>query len=247
MSKDTRYIGLDLHAETITVAVAETSGEIRALGKIPNRPESIARMVKKLGPRQNLRVCYEAGPCGYVVYWQLTRMGVHCDVVAPTLVPVKPGDRVKTDKRDAEKLARAYRNGDLTPVWVPDAFHEGLRDLLRAREAAKTDQLRARHRLGKFLLRHGWRRPDAMKPWTQKHLAWIKREAHFELVVREETLLHYLAEVDHARDRVLRLERTIDAAIEQVPPRCVRSLPGCRRCAVWRCSPPRRLPRRWAR
>lgn len=217
MSKDTRYIGLDLHAETITVAVAETSGEIRALGKIPNRPESIARMVKKLGPRQNLRVCYEAGPCGYVVYWQLTRMGVHCDVVAPTLVPVKPGDRVKTDKRDAEKLARAYRNGELTPVWVPDAFHEGLRDLLRAREAAKTDQLRARHRLGKFLLRHGWRRPDAMKPWTQKHLAWIKREAHFELVVREETLLHYLAEVDHARDRVLRLERTIDAAIEQVP------------------------------
>jgi transposase len=117
----------------------------------------VARLVKKLGPSETLRVCYEAGPTGYVLYWQLTRLGVRCEVVAPTLVPVRAGERVKTDRRDAEKLAGSYRAGELTAVWVPDAEHEALRDLLRAREAAKQDQLRARHRLDKFLLRHGRR------------------------------------------------------------------------------------------
>jgi len=159
MRKDTRFVGLDVHAETIAVAVVEPEGELRFLGTIPNRPEAIRRLMKRLGPAARLRACYEAGPTGYVLYWQLSELGVHCDVVAPSLMPVKAGDRVKTDRRDAEKLARSYRSGDLTPVWVPDAAHEALRDLLRAREAAKSDQLRARHRLGKFLLRHG-RRPD---------------------------------------------------------------------------------------
>ncbi len=154
MSK-VRFIGLDVHAETIAVAVADQGEEVRSLGIIPNREDSIRRLIKKFGPAEQLRVCYEAGPTGYVVYWQLTELGVKCEVVAPTLVPVKAGDRVKTDRRDAEKLARSYRAGDLTPVWVPDAAHEALRDLVRAREAAKKDQLRARHRLGKFLLRHG--------------------------------------------------------------------------------------------
>jgi transposase len=115
----------------------------------------VRRLVKKLGPARSLRFCYEAGPCGYVLYWQLTELGVHCDVVAPTLVPVKAGDRIKTDRRDALKLARCYRAGDLTRVWVPDEAHEALRDLVRAREAAKKDQLRARHRLQKLLLRRG--------------------------------------------------------------------------------------------
>jgi transposase len=156
-----RFVGLDVHAETIAVAVAESGGEVRGLGVIPNRLESVRKMIGKLGPAKNLRVCYEAGPTGYVLYWQLTTLGVDCQVVAPTLVPVKAGDRIKTDRRDAEKLARCYRAGDLTSVWVPDAAHEGLRDLVRAREAAKKDQLRARHRLSKFLLRHGHRSPQA--------------------------------------------------------------------------------------
>src|SRR6266513_3286226 len=152
-----RFVGLDVHAETIAVAVAEVDGEVRSLGIIPNRAESIGRLMRKLGKPEQLRVCYEAGPTGYVLYWQLTQMGVKCEVVAPTLVPVKAGDRVKTERRDAAKLARSYRAGDLTPVWVPDAAHEALRDLVRAREDAKQDQLRARHRLNKFLLRHGQR------------------------------------------------------------------------------------------
>lgn len=99
----------------------------------PFRTESVRRLIGKLGKPASLRVCYEAGPTGYVLYWQLTELGVHCEVVAPTLVPVKAGDRVKTDRRDAEKLARCYRAGDLTAVWVPDAAHEALRDLVRAR------------------------------------------------------------------------------------------------------------------
>ena len=155
--KKVQFVGLDVHADTIAVAVAEPDGTVRSVGVIPNRPESIRKLVKRLGSPEQLRACYEAGPTGYVLYWQLTALGVRCEVVAPTLVPVKAGDRVKTDRRDALKLARSYRAGDLTPVWVPDAAHEALRDVVRAREAAKKDQLRARHRLGKFLLRHGRR------------------------------------------------------------------------------------------
>jgi transposase len=209
-----RFVGLDVHAETIAVAVAEPDGEVRSLGVIPNRLASIQKLVKKLGPPAQLRVCYEAGPTGYVVYWQLAALEVACQVVAPTLVPVKAGDRVKTDRRDAEKLARSYRAGDLTPVWVPDAAHEALRDLVRAREAAKTDQLRARHRLGKFLLRHGRRPPTAMKAWTQTHLTWVKSAVHFTHAAQEATLLDYLHEVDHAADRIGRLERAIDEAVQ---------------------------------
>ena len=152
MKEKLRFLGLDVHAETIAVAIAEPEGEVRSLGTIPNRAESIRKLIRKLGPAEKLRACYEAGPTGYVVYWQLAELGIHCDVVAPTLVPVKAGDRVKTDRRDAEKLARCYRSGDLTAVWVPDEGSEALRDLVRAREAAKQDQMRARHRLSKFLL-----------------------------------------------------------------------------------------------
>src|SRR3989442_8325924 len=217
--KRVRFVGLDVHAETIAVAVAETDGEVRSLGVIPNRAESIRRLMKTLGPAEQLRVCYEAGPTGYVVYWQLTGLGVKCDVVAPTLIPTKAGDRVKTDRRDALKLARSYRAGDLTAVWVPDAAHEALRDLVRAREAAKKDQLRARHRLNKFLLRHGRRPPMGVKAWTMKYLEWIKREVHFEQMAQEATLLDYLHEVEHAGARIMRLDGAIEEAVKCVPPK----------------------------
>ena len=128
-----RFVGLDVHADTIAVAVAEPDGQVRSIGIIPNRQDSIRKLLGKLGPVDHLRACYEAGPTGYVVYWQLTQLGVACEVIAPTLVPTKAGDRVKTDRRDAEKLARCYRAGELTAVWVPDAAHEALRDLVRAR------------------------------------------------------------------------------------------------------------------
>src|SRR5213594_3692216 len=219
MEKDSRFVGLDVHAETIAVAVAEADGTVRSLGTIPNTPEAVRRLVTKLGPRKLLRVCYEAGPTGYVLYRQLTALDVPCAVVAPTLVPVKAGDRVKTDRRDAAKLARSHRSGDLTPVWVPDAAHEALRDLVRAREAAKQDQLRARHRLSKFLLRHSQIPPETVKKsWTQKYMEWIKRAVHFDQPALEATLLDYVHEVEHAAERIQRLEKSIDEASRSAPP-----------------------------
>jgi len=214
-----RFLGLDVHADTIAVAVAEPEGEVRSLGTIPNRMESIRKLVAKLGPAKQLRACYEAGPCGYALYWQLTALGVACQVVAPTLVPVKPGDRVKTDRRDAAKLARCFRAGDLTAVWVPDADHEALRDLVRAREDARQDQLRARQRLSKFLLRHGRRPPEEVrKSWTLKHMSWIKTQVHFEQPALEATLLDYVHEVEHMTERIQRLDQAIREAIQKAPP-----------------------------
>jgi transposase len=215
--RNVRFVGMDVHAQTIAVAVAEAGGEVRSLGVIPNTAESVGKLIRKLGKPQALRVCYEAGPTGYVLYWQLTKLGVRCEVVAPTLIPVKPGDRVKTDRRDAEKLARCYRAGDLTAVWVPDAAHEALRDLVRAREAAKSDQLRARNRLSKFLLRQGRRAAEGTKAWTGKYLKWIKEQVRFEQPAQEATLLDYLHEVEHAGERIQRLEKSIDTAIQTVP------------------------------
>jgi transposase len=215
--KKVRFVGLDVHAETIAVAVAEPGGEVRSLGVIPNRIESIRKMVRKLGAPEQLRACYEAGPTGYVLYWQLSELGVKCEVVAPTLVPVKAGDRIKTDRRDAEKLARCYRAGDLTAVWVPDAAHEALRDLVRARGAAKKDQLRARHRLSKFLLRQGRRPPEGVRAWTLQYMGWVKREVSFDQPAQEATLLDYIGEVEHAVARIERLERAIDQVVAEAP------------------------------
>ena len=216
MSK-VRYVGMDVHADTIAVALAEGRDEVRSLGVIPNRLESIRKLVRSLGPVQQVRACYEAGPTGYVLYWQLTQLGVRCDVIAPSLVPTKAGDRVKTDRRDAEKLARCHRAGELTAVWVPDAAHEALRDLVRAREAAKKDQLKARHRLGKFLLRHG-RRPDGLKKtWTKKHLEWIKSHVRFDEPALEATLADYLEEVEHVAARIGKLDQAIDQAVAHAP------------------------------
>jgi transposase len=218
--KTIRFIGLDVHAATIAVAVAEPDGEVRYLGTIPNREESVRRLIKKLGPPEELRACYEAGPTGYVLYWQLTALGGQCEVIAPALVPRRPGDKVKTDRRDAVKLARCHRAGDLTPCWVPDAAHEALRDLIRAREAARKDQQRARRRLGTFLLRHGKQRPASLKTAsTTHHLKWIKTAVHFELAALEATLCDYVYEVEHVALRITRLNQAIKDAIATAPER----------------------------
>jgi transposase len=215
--KRMRFVGFDVHAETIAVAVAEAGGEVRSLGTIPNREESVSKLVKKLNAGGSWEACYEAGPTGYALYWQLAKKGIVCTVVAPTLIPVKAGDRVKTDRRDAERLARCFRAGDLTAVWVPDPAHEALRDLVRAREAAKRDQLRARHRLGKFLLRQGRRPPEKMRAWTKTHLEWIKTKVRFEEKAQQWTLEDYVNEVEHCGQRIERLEGLIDEAVKSAP------------------------------
>lgn len=214
--KNIRYVGLDVHAETIAVAVAEPGGEIRDLGIVPNRPEAVRKLTTKLGPAGQLRACYEAGPTGYGLYWQLTQLGIACEVIAPTLIPTKPGERIKTDRRDAAKLARCYRSGDLTPVWVPDKDHEALRDLVRQREAAVQDRHRARQRFGKFLLRHSFHKPEKMTRWTQKYMAWIKSLCFDEFALRA-TLEDHMQEIDHVDRRIERLETKIDEAIALAP------------------------------
>ena len=145
------YVGLDVHKDTIAVAIAETGrlGEMREHGKITNTPSRLTRSGTAL------RSCYEAGPCGYRIQRQLTAAGHGCVVVAPSLIPRKPGDRIKTDRRDATNLAKLHRAGELTPVWVPDPAHEAIRDLLRARLAAVRGLRQARQQLSGFLLRHG--------------------------------------------------------------------------------------------
>jgi transposase len=151
------YVGLDVHKDGIVVAVAEGGrrGEVRDYGRIANTPAAL-RLVRKLAHHGvTLRFCYEAGPCGYGIQRQLSAAGHDCVVVAPSLLPKRPGDRIKTDRRDASSLAKLHRAGELTAVWVPDVGHEAIRDLVRARLDAVRALRRARQQLSGFLLRQG--------------------------------------------------------------------------------------------
>jgi transposase len=159
MDEHITYVGLDVHKETISVALAVGGrrGEVREHGQISNTPAALTRLLSKLSqPGAVLRFCYEAGPCGYGIQRQLTAAGHDCVVVAPSLIPRKPGDRIKTDRRDAINLAKLHRAGELTPVWIPDLAHEAMRDLVRARLAAVRSLRQARQQLSGFLLRHGF-------------------------------------------------------------------------------------------
>ena len=159
MEEYSGYVGLDVHKDTIAVAVASSGrGKPRSLGVIANSKWSLLRLVGKLSPNgEVLGFCYEASSCGYEVYRWIQQAGHDCDVVAPSKIPKKSGERVKTDRRDAVKLASLYRSGELTPVWVPDEEQEAMRDLSRAREEMKRVELQLKQRLGAFLLRHGKR------------------------------------------------------------------------------------------
>jgi transposase len=150
------FVGMDVHKTTISISVAEDGrgGTVRFIGVIPNTPEAVGKMAKQLARHGELDFCYEASGCGYGVHRQLTSLGHKCIVVAPSLIPRKSGERIKTDRRDSEKLAILHRSGDLTPVWVPDPTHEALRDLVRARVDASMHLMRARQQLLAFLLRH---------------------------------------------------------------------------------------------
>jgi transposase len=201
-----RYIGLDVHKASISVAIAEESGPPTSYGKVANDPSAMRKLMTRLGgPEVELRVAYEAGPTGYALHRQLTKLGIDCIVVAPSLIPKQPGNKVKTDRRDALKLARLLRSGDLTPVWVPDEAHEALRSLVRARADAKADQLRAKHRLSKFLLRQGCWPPIGVRNWSLRYFQWL-RQLEFEHLPDRVVFADYLAEVTAASERIKRLE-----------------------------------------
>jgi transposase len=174
MNDTITYVGLDVHKETIAVALADGGGrgDVRAFGQIVNTPAALSRLLTKLvQPGRALKFCYEAGPCGYGIQRQLSDAGHDCVVVAPSLIPRKPGDRIKTDRRDANNLARLHRAGELTAVWIPDPAHEAMRDLVRARLAAVRSLRQARQQLGGFLLRHGFH--YSRPAWTQMHRRWL--------------------------------------------------------------------------
>ena len=215
MSKFSKYVGLDTHKETIAVAVADTlGGKPRYYGEIANTPDEVRKLVKKLCPDgELLTFCYEAGPCGYEIYRQISQLGHHCSVVAPSLIPSKPGDRVKTDRRDSEKLCRLDRAGELTPVWVPDQEQEAMRDLTRAREDMKGLERITKQRLNAFLLRYDRIYVNGKSRWTQTHFRWLEG-LKFDVAVQQIVFQEYVDAVKQGEARVAGLENEMVKALE---------------------------------
>jgi transposase len=184
-------LGLDVHKNTISAAILRPGEDVADVEKISSDDDAVRRLIARVGDPRRLRACYEAGPTGYELARLLKALGIGCEVIAPSLIPTAPGDRVKTDKRDARRLARLYRAGELVAIRIPTVAEEAVRDLCRARADMVIDRTRARHRLGKFLLRHGriWRGGDN---WTLKHQAWILAQ-HFDDLALEATYAHYRA------------------------------------------------------
>src|SRR5215470_10573101 len=208
------FVAFDTSKLRNAVAIAEAgrSGEVRFLGEIENNGAATAKLVRKLAAKyQRLTFCYEAGPTGYGLHRQITSLGHDCMVVAPSLIPTKPGDRVKTNRRDALSLVKLLRAGELTAVWVPDPRHEAVRDLTRARGAGVEDLRRKRQHISSFLLRLGLHYPGK-KTWSRTHMKWLASQklAHAEQRLAFEEML--LA-VRQAEERIARLEEAIRAAV----------------------------------
>jgi transposase len=212
MKQFSKYVGLDVHKETIAVAVAESDkGEVRYVGEIANTAQAMQKLVKQLRKDgAELSFCYEAGPCGYGLQRQLSDLGWDCQVVAPSLIPKKAGDRVKTDRRDALSLARLHRAGELTAVWVPDGAQEALRDLTRAREDMKHLQGQAKQRLLALLLRHG-KRFEGKCHWTQAHYRWLEG-VKFEQALQQIVFQEYIDTVAALSKRVQALDAQLESA-----------------------------------
>ena len=212
------YVGLDVHKETIAIAVAEPGRQEPVYeGEIANTPQRVERKIQQLNKRyagELLQFVYEAGPCGYGLYRQLLASGHDAQVVAPSRIPSTPGERIKTDRRDALKLARLARSGDLTPVWVPDAEQEAMRDLTRARDDLKAQERKARQQLNAFVLRHGHHWPKGRSRWTKAHYNWLE-SLRFEHDWQQVVLQEYVDAVKAATRRVADLTAQIERVVPQ--------------------------------
>jgi transposase len=214
VEQNTTYVAFDTSKETIAVALAEGGrrGEVRFFGTVANRPEAVRKLVDKLAGRHSrLAFCYEAGPTGYGLYRQIRALGHDCQVVAPSMVPVRPGGHIKTDRRDATTLAALFRAGELTAIWVPDAAHEAMRDLMRVRQTATEGVRRARQQLLSFLLRHGRIYPTK-RHWTRAHRRWLA-EQRFEHPAQQIVFEELIQAVEQAIARRDRLQQQMIALV----------------------------------
>ena len=257
MKRELLFVGLDVHAQNIAIAIAEgRGGEARTYGTIPNDLHALEKVfarLRKAHPGAELRVCYEAGPTGFVLARRLAQLKIHCTVVAPSLIPSRSGDRVKTDRRDALKLARLHRAGELTAVHVPDASDEAMRDLCRARTDAVQDLRRGRAQLKAFLLRNGYRY-TGRSAWTEAHRRYL-RELVLPHAAQRVVLEDAIAAIAAAGERIGRLEDQMHALLESWPLKpVVEAVMGMRGFALvgamvlvselggaWRFSHPRQL------
>jgi len=211
------FVAFDTSKLRNAVAIAEggRGGEVRFLGEIENSEAATAKLVRKLERQyQRLTFCYEAGPTGYGLHRQITELGHECIVAAPSLIPKRPGDRVKTNRRDGVSLAKLLRAGELTAVWVPDRGHEAMRDLTRARERAMLDLRGKRRQISSLLLRQGRHYQEGRKPWTKIHKAWLMRQK-FDHPERRLVFEEMMLAMRQAEERLVRLEQAIRVAVPE--------------------------------
>jgi transposase len=216
MEESTTIVAFDQHAATTMAAVLLPGHRTPAVQPLTSELSALRRFIRRLGRPGTVRCCYEAGPCGFELQRALAADGVPCDVIAPALIPRRPGDRIKTDRRDAGQLAVLYRAGALTAIHIPTEQEEAARDLLRCREDIRADLLRARHRLSKFLLRHGRRFTGTKKAWSRRHDTWLRAQT-WPITALDQTHRAYLRAVDEAVARLRAVEGDLQALLTLEP------------------------------
>lgn len=227
MKSSITYVGMDTHKKEHKIAAIFPGQDVIVEMKIPNRVREISKMVKKLQKQApgEVHFCYEAGVCGFTLQRRIESLGSRCAVIAPSLTPRKPGERVKTDRRDAKKLALLFKNGLLTEVHPPNSEQEAARELTRQRETAMINRGRIRHQVIKFLTRHGFIYTDG-QAWTQKHAVWLS-SIRFEYAPLQDVYQNYLEELTHCDHRLGQLDREVTALAQSQP---YREIVGLLRC-----------------